>query len=504
MQALARMFGTGGFMPHGHCYLWQPALLWLHAASDGLIFLAYISIPITLAWFVRRRPDLPFQWTFVTFGLFILACGLTHAMEVWTLWVPLYWLSGTVKAVTAAVSIVTAILLVRLAPHAVRLPSHASMQREMSERSRAEQRFRGLMEGAPDALVITGPDGRIAMVNRQAEILFGYTREEMLGQLVEMLVPPRLRGIHPVHRATYMRQPGVRPMGIGMELSAVRKDGVEVPVEISLSPLASPEGILVTAVIRDVSERRITQDKLRQYATALELSNRELEEFAYVASHDLQEPLRKISAFGDRLREAYGDRLEDRGLDYLDRMQGAARRMGDLIQGLLQLSHITTRAHDVQPIDLRGVIAGALADLEERIRSAGGVIEVGDLPAVAGDPVQMRELFQNLIGNALKYHRPGVAPRVVLSGAAGPHGTWEIRVADNGIGFEPRYAEQIFQPFQRLVTRAEFEGSGMGLAICRRIVERHGGTLTAEGRPGEGSVFTLRLPRDRAAAGAAA
>ncbi|MGH9798081.1 MAG: PAS domain S-box protein, partial [Candidatus Polarisedimenticolia bacterium] len=217
MQALARLLGTDGFMPHGHCYLWQPALVWLHAASDGLIFLAYVSIPVTLAWFVRRRADLPFHWMFAAFGLFIVACGLTHAMEIWTLWVPLYWLSGTVKAVTAAVSVATAILMVRLVPQALRLPSPAALQRETAKRDRAEIRFRGVMEAAPDALVISGADGRIAMVNRQTEILFGYSRDELIGQPVEILVPPRLRQAHPVHRAAYMRQPGVRPLRAGME-----------------------------------------------------------------------------------------------------------------------------------------------------------------------------------------------------------------------------------------------------------------------------------------------
>ena len=255
-----------------------------------------------------------------------------------------------------------------------------------------------------------------------------------------------------------------------------------------------------------IDERNRAQDMLKQRASELERSNAELETFAYVASHDLQEPLRKVQAFGDRLISKYAEVLDERGLDYLSRMQDAAERMQTLIQSLLSFSRIGTNAEPHVPVDLDAVVQEVVGDLEVRIQETGAKVEVGDLPTIEADPTQMRQIFQNLIGNALKYRREGVATVVrvsaeVLDGAAGPlDGTptklCRIRFEDNGIGFEPQFADRIFGIFQRLHGRGEFEGTGVGLAICRKIAERHGGTISAEGRPGAGSCFTVTLPFD--------
>ena len=255
-----------------------------------------------------------------------------------------------------------------------------------------------------------------------------------------------------------------------------------------------------------IDERNRAQDMLKQRASELERSNAELETFAYVASHDLQEPLRKVQTFGDRLKSKYAEVLDERGLDYLSRMQDAAERMQTLIQSLLSFSRIGTNAEPHVPVDLDAVVQEVVGDLEVRIQETGAKVEVGDLPTIEADPTQMRQIFQNLIGNALKYRREGVATVVrvsaeVLDGAAGPlDGTptklCRIRFEDNGIGFEPQFADRIFGIFQRLHGRGEFEGTGVGLAICRKIAERHGGTISAEGRPGAGSCFTVTLPFD--------
>jgi light-regulated signal transduction histidine kinase (bacteriophytochrome) len=260
------------------------------------------------------------------------------------------------------------------------------------------------------------------------------------------------------------------------------------------------EAELETRVRERTAELATANEQLRLSSLELERSNRELQDFAFVASHDLQEPLRKIQAFGDRLKGKHGDTLGPEGIDYLERMQAAARRMHTLINDLLTFSRVTSRAQPFVPVDL-GVVAGeVLSDLEVRIQQAGARVETGDLPVIDADPLQMRQLLQNLIGNALKFHRPGDRPAVRISatvdGIGGVSGPAEARitVADNGIGFDMKYLDRIFTPFQRLHGRAEYEGTGMGLAVCRRIVERHGGALTAESAPGQGARFLVRLP----------
>jgi light-regulated signal transduction histidine kinase (bacteriophytochrome) len=229
----------------------------------------------------------------------------------------------------------------------------------------------------------------------------------------------------------------------------------------------------------------------------LERSNRELQDFAFVASHDLQEPLRKIQAFGDRLRTVQSERLDERGLDYLDRMNRAAGRMHTLINDLLMFSRVATKAKPFLPTDLNSIVSDVIGDLEQRIADTGGSVEVGELPEIDADALQMRQLFQNLIANALKFHRKDEKPKVVVRADRAEEasdGHCRITVEDNGIGFEEKYLDRIFTPFQRLHARNAYEGTGIGLAVCRKIVERHGGTLTAKSTPGVGSTFEITLP----------
>jgi len=237
---------------------------------------------------------------------------------------------------------------------------------------------------------------------------------------------------------------------------------------------------------------------LHESRERLQHSNRELEEFAYVASHDLQEPLRKIQAFGERLHSKYAAALGDQGADYLTRMRDAAQRMQTLINDLLQFSRLTTQAKPFVPTDLAQVAREVLSDLEVRIQETQARIEVGELPVIQADPLQMRQLLQNLIGNALKFHKPGAPPhiRVTCPPSVGDNGSarCDLIVADNGIGFDPKYADQIFNIFQRLHGTGQFAGTGVGLAICKKICQHHRGTIVATGTPGGGATFVARLP----------
>ncbi|WP_437979128.1 ATP-binding protein [Sorangium sp. So ce295] len=371
-----------------------------------------------------------------------------------------------------------------------------------------------LLEAAPDAMIVVDERGTIVYVNGEAEQIFGYAREELFGRSVDVLTPVEIRDRHKGQRDRYTRNPHGRPMGQALNIMARRKDGTEFPADIKLSPLTTPRGLLVTAALRDISLQRQTEERLRTYARHLEVlqadigrknveleqRNRELEQFAYVSSHDLQEPLRKIVAFGDRLKERCSEALDDRGRDYLERMQSAARRMQLLVSDLLEFSRLTTRGKPFEVVKLDQVVQAALSDLEVAIERSGGKIDVGELATIDGDSVQMRQLFQNLLGNALKFHGKGVPPRVKIwgrvedAGEAGAPAIYELHVEDNGIGIDPKYSERIFTVFERLNPRAEYEGTGIGLAICKKIAERHHGSIQVKSEPGRGSDFVIRLP----------
>ena len=259
---------------------------------------------------------------------------------------------------------------------------------------------------------------------------------------------------------------------------------------------------LILLAFEDVTTRRRLERALQLAMTELERSNQELERFASVASHDLQEPLRKIRAFGERLETACEGRLPEKGRDYLARMTAAAARMQTLIDSVLSLARVSTRGETWRAIDLGTVVSEVVADLEEALSRTGGHVEVGPLPSLQADPTQMRQLFQNLIVNALKF-RGEAPPLIRITATAGERAAvpaavgagWQIIVADNGIGFDAKYAERIFQPFERLHGRDVYEGTGIGLALCRKIVQRHGGTISADAAPGAGARFTIHLPR---------
>ena len=249
-----------------------------------------------------------------------------------------------------------------------------------------------------------------------------------------------------------------------------------------------------------VSER--TQE-LTLYSDELSRSNRELEEFAFVASHDLQEPLRKIQAFSDRLETMFKDELGEKGIDYIGRMKNAAQRMSNLINDLLEFSRVTTRGRDFDDTDLKGVVNDILSDLEVAIKESNAHVEVGELPVIQADKSQMQQLFLNLLSNAVKFRKPGVEPHISVtyehkdefSEEHNEKVGWQIiTIKDNGIGFSQEYADKIFVPFQRLHGRSEYKGTGIGLSVCRRIVERHGGIITAHSKDGEGATFIIKLP----------
>lgn len=381
-----------------------------------------------------------------------------------------------------------------------------ALQEEIRERERAQEavlmseaKVRSLVESANDAIVLADEHGHIVLWNQGARGIFGYTEPEAIGQPLTMLMPPDFREAHHKGFHHYLRARENKVIGRTVELRGQRKDGTIFPIDLSLSTWTTTAGnIFFSGIIRDTTERKETFEKLEHFAAQLERSNQELQAFAYVASHDLQEPLRKVQAFGDRLKVRCADALSPEGKDYLERMQNAARRMQNLINDLLLFSRVSTQEQPFERVDLNRVVREVLSDLEIRIQQTKGTIQVGPLPVVEADPLQMRQLFQNLLSNGLKFHRPEEPPVIRVSAsvpsAVAEGENCDIVVADNGIGFEEKYLDRIFAVFQRLHGRTAYEGTGIGLAICRKITERHGGRITARSAPDQGATFIVTLP----------
>lgn len=371
------------------------------------------------------------------------------------------------------------------------------MERRVEERTAEIKRQSDLIDLSHEAVIIRDRESRILFWNRGAEEMYGWTRAEAMGQVIHVLLDTRWPVSFEQHMEELLRDGRWED-----EIVHRRKDGSRI-TELSRQVLQrSAEGAVATIleINIDITERKLAEEKTKRHAAQLEASNRELQDFAFVASHDLQEPLRKIRAFGDRLKEVGEGRLDEEGLDYLERMQNAAVRMQALIRALLNYSRVTTRARPFSPTDLTTAAHEAAADLTELIRQTGGRVEIDPLATIDADATQMGQLFQNLIGNGLKFHgkeNPVVRVHGSFESGEKKRGRgrfYSIEVEDNGIGFDEKYLDRIFAPFQRLHGRGAYEGTGIGLAICRKITDRHGGTITARSGPGKGSVFTVTLP----------
>ncbi|MCE9612047.1 MAG: CHASE3 domain-containing protein [Chthoniobacter sp.] len=384
--------------------------------------------------------------------------------------------------------------------------------RDIAARRRAEAALaaehnllRSIINTIPDHVFVKDLTGRFILDNEAHRSAISCSGEGVEGRTVFDYFPEEdASRYHDDDR--FVIETGERILK--REDAVVGPDGREIWLQTTKVPLRDPGGRIIglVGIAANISARKADEEQLRRFAGQLERSNSELKNFASVASHDLQEPLRKIQAFGGRLRAKCAEALGVQGMDYLTRMEGAAQRMQVLIQDLLKLSRVTSRALPFVDCALRDIALGVVSDLEVAIEQKNARVQIGDLPVIQGDPVQMQQLFQNLISNALKFQRPGEVPVVtvtsriytpmepLITGATSGAALCEIVVQDNGIGFEACFAEQIFVVFQRLHTRSEYEGTGIGLAVCRKITDRHGGTIVAHSGPSGGATFTITLP----------
>lgn len=365
---------------------------------------------------------------------------------------------------------------------------------DITERKKAGEQFRLVVESAPNAMVLVDYSGNIAMVNKQTEKLFGYDRDELIGEKVEILIPGRFRKHHTVLRNKFSSEPVARPMGAGRDLFGVKKDGTEIPIEIGLNPLEQNESQYILASIIDITERKKSEEAIQLYTKRLEDKNKELEQFTFIASHDLREPLNSISSLIDFLVEHEKQKFDEETLKKLNFISKSTLRMTDLVKGLLDYARLGKNA-EFERIDFNEIVDVVLSDLETSITSSNAKIKVHELPVLNALNMEIRLLFQNLISNAIKYRKPDCAPEIDISAKKIKSG-WEFAVVDNGIGIPTDQKEKIFVIFQRLHGRAEYDGIGIGLSHCRKIAELHDGKIWVESELNSGSTFYFFIPQN--------
>lgn len=349
-------------------------------------------------------------------------------------------------------------------------------------------------DACPAGMLLIDGAGRIELANGESERIFGYDHGELTGKNVENLMPKHLRQAHRHHRAGFAAAPAKRQMGTGRDLVALRRDGSEFFIEVGLTPIATARGPKVVAFAIDVSARRDAEYALRRALDELETANQNLARFAYVASHDIQEPLRKISAFADILNSAMANEDREEAHYAADVMAASALHARRLVADLLAYARAANQSHAAEPVSIRAALARALKSLSLTVaETRAEIVWAGEDFPVEADRLQLHQLLQNILSNALKYHKPNLPPQVTLQLEPG-HAENHVTIADRGIGFAAADAEAIFEPFRRLHGRGDYPGTGIGLAICKTVAQRHGWRLTATSMPTVGSAFEITFP----------
>lgn len=358
-----------------------------------------------------------------------------------------------------------------------------------------DSHFRLAVESSPAAMIVTSHDGIIQFANAQTEHMFGYPAEELAGQSIDILAPARLRQCLALLRQSLIDAPDKRPMSAGRDLKARRRDGSEFPVEIGLTPINSSTGLLLLFTALDATPRHEAESNLAQRANELERANQRLDRFAYVASHDLQEPLRKIIAFSELLEQAIASTNQSEMIYANHVIRTSALRARELVNDLLTYSRTINDEQQLRIIDLREEIQLALDDLSELIQETGSSTEIDvSHVAIRADRSQFARLMHNIISNAIKYRKPNHISKVCITATRLDGDAIRLAIIDDGIGFEAKYADAIFEPFKRLHTRTQYSGTGIGLAICKSIVDRHGWSISIDSAPGAGATFFITMP----------
>lgn len=544
-------FLSTSFIPHGHCYLWKPGLVWLHVASDLIIALAYYSIPLTLFYFVKRRQDLPFNSIFLLFGAFIVACGTTHVMEVWTLWHPVYWLSGTLKAATAFISFFTAMQMIPIVPRALALPSPAQLQqanrelqteiterlsveaelkkyqtqlerlvaertvqladsnRQMQDLLVREQAARSEAEAiyatAPIGLCILDRDLRYVRINDYLAAINGLAAADHMGRTVKEVLPE----LAEVQASVFQKviQSGVPILNQEVHGTLPHQPTVERDWLVSYYPLKDKQGKVqgINLTAQEITDRKLSEQALQERAeeqerlnsalaqttASLQERNQELDQFAYVVSHDLKAPLRAIASLSEWIEDDLAGQIPEENRQQLRLMRNRVQRMESLINGLLAYSRagrVEVESSWVNVKLLLGEVVDSLAP------PPAFTIEIApDLPVLMTKRLLLSQVFSNLISNAIKHHdRSDGTLRIA---AQDQDSFYEFSITDDGPGIEPQYYEKIFAIFQTLQARDKQENTGIGLSIVKKIVEAEGGSIGLESQIGQGTTFRFTWPK---------
>lgn len=499
------------FMPHGQCYLWRPDILWLNVVSDAVIALAYFSIPITLFFFLRERPYAPFRNLIFMFSVFILACGVTHVMGIWTVWHGSYGMQGLSKGFTAVVSLGTALMLVPIMPKliALRSPTELEMLNQKLEDEIAfhkeasaqlkqtEKQFRTFLKLAPDGVLISDSDGGIDYTNNMMQKIFGFSTEEFKHLVVEDLVPKRVMSGHQTHRSSYFEDPDIRPMGKGLELSGRRKDGTEFPTEISLSPIDIDGKRVTLATVRDISERKRLEAETRQQLDELAYFNRlrTAEELASGLAHELNQPIAAISQ-NCATAISIENKSDSPNADLVELLEDNyqySQRAGKMIRSMRQLVKKTDGKK--APEDISSLIRATTKLIHSEITAANVQVELtlqDDLPEVMIDIIQVQQVLVNLCRNAIEALSDNVSRlrelHITTTYENKKHIT--VEVSDNGPGLSDHLKSNLFQP--RVTSKDS--GMGLGLSISRSIVEAMGGRLWFDEESIDGATFKFTLP----------
>ncbi len=510
------MFDSDRWMPRWACGQWEPWEGWLYIVSDVLIALAYFAIPAIIAGYVwKRKSELPFLNIFWLFFLFIFLCGTTHLIDAIIFWKPVYQFSAFVRLATAIVSWGTVVTLILILPQALKLRTALQFETELKQRSDVEkelgEKYVELEMAQHIARIASykySMRNPVMKVSKEFYAIFGVDPDG------EYISSELRKSVHPDDIAAINETIGEAVTNGGdfeVQYRYVRSTGEVVYIHSRGMAYKDETGdTVLQGFMQDITPIKNAEEILQKRAQELESINKELELFAYAASHDLQEPLRKLRAFGDRLGQRYADKLDEQGQDYLRRMDSASARMQSLIDDLLTYSRLSRNKDEKQPVELTQLVKEVASDLSETITEKNIDLQVDELPTIFAISSQMRQLFQNLLSNAFKFTRDNVTPTIKVSHyvAKGRELPWKqdlndlakyyvIEVADNGIGFDEQFADKIFAMFQRLHGRNEYSGSGIGLALCKKIVENHDGIIKAQSVEGEGSKFIVVLPIKR-------